>query len=74
MTGPDRLVDARGMHCPWPVLRLARVVRETVAPARICVLADDPAAAGELAQLCSENGWSFARDGQDPHRFRVVIR
>jgi tRNA 2-thiouridine synthesizing protein A len=47
---PDRIVDARGMRCPWPVIRLGR-------PGSIRLLADDPAAPREVEALCAERGW-----------------
>src|SRR5688500_972405 len=48
--GPDPIVvDARGMLCPWPALRLSRAAREAEGKARIRLLADDPAAPRELA-------------------------
>ena len=47
-------VDARGMRCPWPVLRLARAMR---AADRVTILADDPAAPGEIAALATAQGW-----------------
>jgi tRNA 2-thiouridine synthesizing protein A len=48
------LVDARGMRCPWPVLRLARAMRDCEAAT---LLADDPNAAGEVQALAAANGW-----------------
>ncbi|RJF86002.1 sulfurtransferase TusA family protein [Sphingomonas cavernae] len=54
------LVDARGMRCPWPVLRLARAAREAGAGATIRIVADDPIAAGEIAALAEERGWAVA--------------
>lgn len=50
-------VDARGMRCPWPALRAARMLRDH---AEIMVLADDPAAPGELRSLARQNGWRLA--------------
>ena len=56
------LVDARGMRCPWPVLRLAKAMRGR--PGGIVrLLADDPAAAREVAALAAEHGWSVATTG-----------
>lgn len=59
MTGPDALgplvVDARGMRCPWPALRLARALREA---SDVLLLADDPQAGREVAALADEHGWS----------------
>lgn len=47
-------VDARGMRCPWPALRLARAMREA---ADVLLIADDPQAAREVAALAAEHGW-----------------
>ena len=49
-------VDARGMRCPWPALRLARAMR-TADTARL--ISDDPRAEGEAAALAAANGWSL---------------
>ena len=49
-------VDARGLRCPWPVLRLARAARG--GPGRYRLLADDPAVPGDLAAMAEERGWT----------------
>lgn len=54
----ETLVDARGLRCPWPALRLARAMREGGAAARVRILADDPAAPREIAALAAERGWT----------------
>lgn len=51
------LVDARGMRCPWPALRLARAMRER---REAVIVADDPAAPREIAALAAERGWLLA--------------
>ena len=48
-------IDARGMKCPWPALRLAKAMRG--ATGDIVLLADDPAAPKEVAALAKEQGW-----------------
>ena len=63
----ETLVDARGLRCPWPVLRLARAMREAGPAARIRIVADDPAAPAEIAALAGERGWRVERaDGAVP--------
>ena len=47
-------VDARGMRCPWPALRLARAMRQAD---DVLLIADDPQAAREVAALAGEQGW-----------------
>jgi tRNA 2-thiouridine synthesizing protein A len=73
MSSSARIVDARGMLCPWPVLRLCRAVREHAGAESFLVLADDPAADREIAQLCKERGWGFSHDANREHAFNVVI-
>jgi len=53
------VVDARGMRCPWPALRLARAMREA---AEVVLIADDPQAGREVAALATEHGWRVEND------------
>ena len=53
MTEPAR-IDARGLRCPWPALRLARALRSGLLPVEI--LADDPAAEREIRALAAARG------------------
>ena len=52
------LVDARGMRCPWPAVRLARAVRLGGLGVRVRIVADDPIAPQEIAALAAERGWA----------------
>ncbi|MES1983808.1 MAG: sulfurtransferase TusA family protein [Pseudomonadota bacterium] len=56
------IIDARGMRCPWPALRVARAMRNVCA---VMVLADDPIAPTELAALAEQQGWEIARIADD---------
>lgn len=47
-------IDARGLRCPWPALRLARALRSGGGP--IEILADDPAAEREIRALATARG------------------
>lgn len=64
MSAAPRRIDARGLLCPWPALRLARAAREMAGTGDVLVLADDPLARGELQKLCDERGWHCRRDGE----------
>jgi tRNA 2-thiouridine synthesizing protein A len=56
-------IDARGMRCPWPAIRLAKALRDGATVVEI--EADDPRAAGELASAAAAVGAKLAvvRDG-----------
>lgn len=63
-------VDARGMRCPWPALRLARAMRDA---RDVLLLADDPQADREVAALAAEHGWrvELCGDVEGERRWRV---
>ena len=65
---PPIMVDARGLRCPWPILRLASAARR--GGDRFDLLADDPATASELAAYASEQGWQV---GPIDGGFRVTL-
>ncbi|QIM20691.1 sulfurtransferase TusA family protein [Phycicoccus sp. HDW14] len=62
------LVDARGLRCPVPVVRVARVARDLAPGAVVVLLADDVAARsdvpawarmrGHAVDLEDEDGWT----------------
>ncbi len=59
MLAPLR-VDARGMRCPWPVLRFAKAVREAGEGQSVEMVADDPKAPDEIAALALAQGWDVS--------------
>jgi len=50
------VLDSRGRRCPLPVLDLARALPGIEVGAELTVLADDPAAASDLAAWCRMRG------------------
>ncbi|MBW4331409.1 sulfurtransferase TusA family protein [Stakelama sp. CBK3Z-3] len=56
------------MRCPWPAIRLARLLRDGNGPVEID--ADDPAAARELEQVAKAAGATIEQLGS--HRFRIL--
>lgn len=61
-------IDARGMRCPWPAIRLAKALREH-AGETIEIFADDPNAERELTQLAQGAGAQLAVT--EPGAFRI---
>lgn len=49
---PVEVLDCRGQRCPLPVIELARRLPALPVGAVLRVLADDPAAAGDIPAWC----------------------
>jgi tRNA 2-thiouridine synthesizing protein A len=45
-------VDARGLRCPLPVIRLAQAARDAPAGTLVVLLASDPAARHDIPAWC----------------------
>ncbi len=50
------LIDARGLSCPLPVLRLNKALRSLPEGADLVLLATDPAALRDVPAFCSAHG------------------
>ena len=50
------VVDARGKRCPLPVIDLAKHISDVDPGDTVLVLADDPAAASDIAAWCRMRG------------------
>jgi tRNA 2-thiouridine synthesizing protein A len=59
VTEPPEVLDCRGQRCPLPVIALARRIGEVSVGTTIRLLADDPAAAGDVAAWCRMRGQEF---------------
>lgn len=67
-------LDARGLLCPQPVIRLARASRGLPPGSVLQVLADDPAARYDIPAWCRLKGHSVElTEGIGHAVFRVVL-
>ncbi|WP_264611242.1 sulfurtransferase TusA family protein [Sphingobium sp. B11D3B] len=57
-------IDARGLKCPWPVLRAARAMRDHDT---VLLLADDPVAKIDVPALAQSNGWAIGVHEAESH-------
>jgi tRNA 2-thiouridine synthesizing protein A len=71
-TVPDlEVVDARGLRCPLPVIRLGAVLRDRPPATEVLLLATDPAAHTDVAAFCRMRGHELLevttmREGEEP--------
>jgi len=76
-------IDARGLLCPLPVLRLRKAAARHAPGAVLRLLADDPAAAIDVPHYCAEGGHAFlgaeplaeppAAPGKRPAAYRLRL-
>ncbi|MCE7797928.1 sulfurtransferase TusA family protein [Sphingobium sufflavum] len=64
------IVDARGMRCPWPVLRAARAMR---GGAPVLLISDDPIARRDVPDMAHARGWQCTlSDDADATQFLLT--
>ena len=52
----DEILDARGLKCPLPVLKMEKRLATLPEGARLTVLATDPIAKIDIPLYCTQNG------------------
>jgi tRNA 2-thiouridine synthesizing protein A len=74
VTDPDLEVDARGLLCPLPILRLARAIRRAPPGTVALLLATDPAAVADVDAYCLESGHALLGTEKEGTQFRFRVR
>ena len=59
-------LDMRGQRCPLPVIELARHIGDVAVGDTVTVVADDPAAASDIAAWCRMRDHEFVGTREDP--------
>lgn len=71
----DNVIDARGLVCPLPVLKLAKVLRDQSKGEIVTVLADDPIAVVDIPHFCAQSGNQLiSQSDSGDHQIYVVQR
>ncbi|WP_363311325.1 sulfurtransferase TusA family protein [uncultured Devosia sp.] len=68
-----QIIDARGLKCPLPVLKLEKFLEDAAAGTRVVILATDPMARIDIPLLCRQRGHECAEEPADGHlQFNVT--
>lgn len=70
----DEDIDARGLICPLPVLRAAKVLRAMAPGTVLRVQADDPVAVIDIPHFCQEAGHVLLAQTDDGDHQTYLIR
>jgi len=69
-----KIVDARGLICPLPVLRARKALQSVAKGEAIEVLATDPAALKDFPAFCAESGHVLEAQSEADGVYRFTIR
>ena len=67
-------VDALGLLCPLPVLRLRKRMRALASGDTITLIADDPAAVIDVPHFCAEAGHSHLSTEEENGATRYTVQ
>jgi tRNA 2-thiouridine synthesizing protein A len=74
MVAPEIEVDARGLYCPLPVLRLAKALRDQPSGTVARLLATDPAAVEDVEVFCREGGHRLFETRREESVYFFVVQ
>lgn len=66
-------IDAIGLLCPLPVLKLRKRLQPLVPGDRITLLADDPAAIIDVPHFCNESGHVLVESSEKDGTLSFVV-
>lgn len=69
----DLEIDALGLLCPLPVLRLRKRMEPLNPGAKVRLLADDPAAIVDVPHFCNEAGHTFVSVTESDSHFEFIV-
>lgn len=70
---PTEELDATGLLCPLPVLKLRKRMRPMAVGEAIIMTCDDPAAIVDVPHFCAEQGHRILRENHSDDLLRFVI-
>jgi tRNA 2-thiouridine synthesizing protein A len=70
----DKTVDARGLNCPMPIVRLAQAMKAVLPGQLIELLATDPGSVEDVAAWSRATGNEVTEQSRDGGVYRFVLR
>jgi len=67
-------VDARGLVCPMPTIRLGQAIRKVEVGQLVEVWTDDPGSKQNMAAWCKNTGHELVEQSSQDSTFRYLVR
>lgn len=70
----DKVLDAKGLNCPLPILRAKKTLKEVPAGGTLEVLATDPGSVADFAAFCRSTGNELVEATAADGVYRFLIK
>jgi tRNA 2-thiouridine synthesizing protein A len=70
----DKVLDAKGLNCPLPILRAKKTLKEVPAGGTLEVLATDPGSVADFAAFCRSTGNELVESSSADGVYRFLIK
>jgi tRNA 2-thiouridine synthesizing protein A len=70
----DKILDAKGLNCPLPILRAKKALAEVAAGGTLEVLATDPGAVADFQAFCRTTGNELVESSNDGKVYKFLIK
>lgn len=70
----DKVLDARGLNCPVPILKIRKALNEMVAGQTFQVIATDPGLIKDVRSFCGQTGNELVSSSEESNQHIFVIR
>ena len=70
----DKLLDAKNLNCPLPILKAKKAIAEVKAGGTLEVLATDPGSVPDFNAFCKAGGHTLLEQSEAAGVYRFLIR
>ncbi len=70
----DKLLDAKNLNCPLPILKAKKALAEVKAGGTLEVLATDPGSVPDFKAFCEAGGHTLLEQSEAAGVYRFLIR
>ncbi|NJL06927.1 MAG: sulfurtransferase TusA family protein [Methylacidiphilales bacterium] len=70
----DKILDAKGLNCPLPILRAKKTLKEVPVGGTLEVLATDPGSVADFAAFCRSTGNELVESSAADGVYRFLIK
>ncbi|MCR3755668.1 MAG: sulfur transfer protein TusA [Sodalis sp. Psp] len=70
----DKILDARGLHCPEPIMMVRKTVRHMTEGQTLLIIADDPATIRDIPGFCQFMQHTLLTQATKQLPYRYLLR